>query len=233
MISPRNRHLAALGIVVCGFISSGLVGCSEKAPEQPQQSNLPERNYTDEPEQAPAPRRLTVRDLNLADGVEYPTPRIPSDAALARAIADFAGALKSGDADALRPLLTEEGQAVLSTLVESGDWPGASSAIDSVRVCTVLESGPTASVGLGVRDDSGAYLTGWAAISDGGTWTFSGLAIEPATASSLSALDGSPLTELALPIAGAPTIDQAAPAAPTDEPTAPQPSQPSTARPRG
>jgi hypothetical protein len=174
-----------------------------------------------------------VSDLDLADGVEYPTPRIPADAALARAIADFAGALKSGDTDTLRSLLSEEGQAVLSTLAESGDWSGASTGIEAVRVCTVLEEDSTASIGLGISDDSGAYLTGWTATSDGGRWTFAGLAIEPVMASSLSSLDGSALTQLPLPIAGASTVEQTAPVAPTDEPAAPPPSQPSTARPRG
>lgn len=156
---------------------------------------------------APVAPRASVGDLRLHPKVQFPEERLPEDPEGAQAVADLASAVASGDANALRALLSPSDATVLGMLVESGQWTRQADATQVVRVCVINHPADGSwQVGLGVQDSLGAFLMGWEASTGGDPWTFASLPIEPRFAQSAVELDGAELKLLAMP-AARPVVD--------------------------
>lgn len=197
MTSLRNAWtIAALAGLVGGAL---LVGCGESS-ESPEAAPAPAPVETS---RRPAPVRPPVASLNMDDRVEFPADRVPTDAALAQAIANLASALVTGDASEIEGVLDASGDAVLSDLQARGSWEEATNGIERVRITRVETRERGAQLGVAVLDASGAYLLGWEALLVDGAWVFSGLAIETQSALTLAELDAAPLTIRMTPLASA------------------------------
>lgn len=192
-----------------------LGGCKKKATLTGRNTNVQDSAPTTR--QPTRPARLQPEDLNLAAGVQFPANMIPDDEQAARAIATFASALSTGDSDALASMLDRSDAAVLERLVSTGGWDTGAEAIKVVRVCTIQEDAGSFLLGLGVEDNHGAYLLGWAGALEGDGWKFSALPIVSPPASKASDLDGVAMTNLNIPEPG-PVVAETAPArAPVDD----------------
>jgi hypothetical protein len=211
MTSPRNAWIIA---ALAGFAGATLVvGCGE-SKESPEAAPAPPPVETS---RRPEPVRPTVASLDMDDRVEFPADRVPTDAALAQAIADLASALVTGDASEIEGVLDASGDAVLSDLLARGSWEEATNGIERVRVTRVESREGGAQVGVAVLDASGAYLLGWEALLVDGGWVFGGLAIEPQSALTLAELDAAPLTIRMTPMASAEAPETPAAPPPIEE----------------
>lgn len=190
-----SRRLALIA-ATSALALPGACGGSESEPEASRPAPPP-RDTT--PVDRPEPVRTA--SLTMAEGVEFPDDRAPSDRSLAQAVADLASALATGDSDAMASLLDPAGAAVLDDLEARGAWERSTASIERVRVTRVEPSAGTARVAIGVLDGPEAYLLGWEAMQQDGRWMFSGLAIEPQTALTLADLDGAALTVRMTPVA--------------------------------
>lgn len=137
--------------------------------------------------------RLRPSDLNLVESVQFPVERIPASEDAARAVAALANAIAQGDADALRGMLGRSDAGVLDFLVSSGDWAESTSNTTVVRVCALEATDNSVRVGLGLEDDTGAYLLGWEGQQSRGVWQFSALPVNSPPAAQASDLDGAAL----------------------------------------
>ncbi len=163
-------------------------------------------------EEAPAPqpvqRKAVVKqvdpleNLQLDPRVQFPRERAPASPEQAKAVADLANAVATGDDSSLSGMLDRPMRAVLEDLVASGDWGSSTSGIEVVRVVSLEGDDTQFSVGLGVQDPDGAYLLAWEGRAEGDTWIFSGLAAEDVTAPRASDLDGASLVAVGVPTPG-------------------------------
>ncbi|MFG0275658.1 MAG: hypothetical protein ACF8QF_11420 [Phycisphaerales bacterium] len=210
MTSLRNAW------TVCALVGFGgaalLAGCGE-SNETPEAAPAPAPVETS---RRPDPVRPPVASLEMDDRVEFPADRVPTDPALAQAIANLASALIAGDGAEIEGVLNASGDAVLSDLQARGSWEDATAGIERVRVTRVESRDGGAQVGVAVQDASGAYLLGWEALQIDGAWVFGGLAIEPQSARTLAELDAAPLTIRMTPVASA-AAEAAQPAPPPIE----------------
>jgi hypothetical protein len=113
--------------------------------------------------------------------VQFPQKEAPTDETLARAVIDFADALAKGDSTKFGSMLTSGTRPFLDQLTGDGSWEEATSKIEAVRVITLTDLDPPAPPSAeqtfamlyyAVQEPSGAYLMGWSARKDGGTWKF-------------------------------------------------------------
>ncbi len=171
---------------------------------------------------APPPPPDPWEGITLAAKVEFPKEKGPSDANLLRAAVDLANALAKGDDAAMMPLLSRRDQSVLKDLAERGEWKTQTANLELVRVCALSVEDGKAKLGLGVQDKAGAYLLAFEGENAGGSWTFSGLAIEPKTARAAADLDGVELKVRPITVAAAAAAPTPAPKpedAPPEEPS--------------
>lgn len=236
----RTNQLASIPLWA-SVLFLGLAGCEKKEAPAPQASSsggVGMRSIGDDA----APARATAADLKLHPKVQFPDERIPESLELAQAIADLAGAIAGGSADALDAMISAPDRAVLKMLVDSGEWKRRSDAVRVVRVC-VLNETPDLQVGFGIEDGAGAFLMGWSSAAGSQAWSFSNMPIEPRFAGVAKELDGAELKLLALP-SGVPTAVAAVVPEETKEPAekkdnpdkpakrkAPPPPAPGTLRP--
>jgi hypothetical protein len=179
---------AALGMIMVAGLA--LPACEKKQAPQQQPAPAP----------APAPKPVASLDgVKLHPKVQFPDTSLPSSQEAVDAIAALAGAMASGDAAAMQRLLGERDQAVLKTLVETGEWQRQADSTKVVRICSIKEEGSTVRVGIALQDAMGAFLTGWEATSAGDAWVFGGIAIAPKLGVSAADLDGAELALLELP----------------------------------
>lgn len=193
-IRISSQRVLALCVASAVCVSTVLVGCEEKAA-------APSASTQAAPSTpAPKPRALVTLDgVKLHDRLEFPEERLPSSQEMVDPIVKLASAIAAGDSQGLSQLLGPTDNAVLKSLVESGQWKAQSDAIEAVRVCVVNESASGLQIGLGVRDKMGSFLTAWEGQGSGESWTFRGIAIEPRTAADLRELDGVELRLLGAP----------------------------------
>lgn len=176
---------------------------------------------------APPPPPDPWEGITLAAKVEFPKEKGPSDGNLLRATVDLANALAKGDEAAMMPLLSRRDQSVLKDLAERGEWKTQTANLELVRVCALNVEDGKAKLGLGVQDKAGAYLLAFEGENAGGSWTFSGLAIEPKTARAAADLDGVELNIRPISVAAA----AAAPVPPAPKPEDAQPEESSSSSP--
>lgn len=142
----------------------------------------------------PVAPRWSVSDLQMDARVQFPDRAKPNSEELAQAVADFASALVTGDADAFGGLLSSDGKAVLSALTASGDWSPATKDLRAVRVCRIDdEASGTPVLALGIEDDFGATLLAWRIEQQGGSYAFAPMPIDPPIAERVAMLDDAPL----------------------------------------
>lgn len=126
----------------------------------------------------PPPEPVRVGTLIQTSGadprVAFPQEKAPTDAQLARAVIRLADAIARGDAEALRPQLTEDAAAVLTELESSGAWAEATRSIEQVRV---VDLGPE-QVTLAVQRPGSAYPLRWAVHSSDGPIRFGGAPVD-------------------------------------------------------
>ncbi len=191
MSRERNPMFSLTAVLAAGAIalsSVSLLGCGKEEPPPPPPP--PPRPV------AQAPEPLRAEEIVTDPRVQFPQQYIPVDESLARAVANFAANLAAGDRSALEASLDAPSRATLDLLVDSGQWTGATSAIQVVRIVRLDPAGDSAQIGLAIQDSRGAYLTGWKAQSSGGAWVFGAMPSPPRTAMTAAHLDGASLVEL-------------------------------------
>lgn len=197
MMNPRDAVRPAWICLAIGLAAGA--GCEKKETTSSQRGGSQGMAV-----RSPVAPRVNISDLRLHPKVQFPEERIPADPEEAQAVADLASAVASGDADALRALVSPVDATVLGMLVDSGQWSRQVEATQVVRVCVINHPADGSwQVGLGVQDSLGAFLMGWEASGSGRPWTFASLPIEPRLASSAVELDGVELKLLGLPAARA------------------------------
>ena len=137
-MNPSNQSSPRAAILLSLLLAplAGLAACSQEAPPPPPVTSSAIDTFRDDfspPEQI-TPTRTP---LQLATGVSFPDERRPAEDALALSIAALANALANGDVQGMSQVLTDESQAVLNQLVETGLWLESTDNIQQVRVVTV------------------------------------------------------------------------------------------------
>lgn len=175
----RNAFRAVLAASL--FAGAGAMSaCKEEAPPPPPP-----------PPPKQAARPVDAQSFVSDPRVQFPQEHAPIDESLARAVANFASALASGDASVIRPMLDNPGRAVLDEQVETGAWERETEGIEVVRVVSLTRNGENASFTLAVQDPRGAYLLGWKAVqSNGESWIIGGAPAPDTRAARASDLAG-------------------------------------------
>lgn len=119
-------------------------------------------------------QKVDAQSLVSDPRVQFPQENAPTNESLARAVADLASALASGDNAAFALHLDGPSKQVLAEQVANGSWARETANIEVVRVIALNADGESASVTLAVQDPRGAYLLGWKAVGNGEDWTFGG-----------------------------------------------------------
>ncbi|MDX2114782.1 MAG: hypothetical protein SFZ24_04065 [Planctomycetota bacterium] len=219
-------------LIVAGLIAGALAlsGCgkSESSPQSSSQgagspggASMGEMDFGEPAPSRPAP---SLAQLKLHEKVQFPEERFPQSDEAKLAVAAFANSLAAGDMAGLTKRLSARDQAVLQTLVDSGQWEHHLETLKVVRVCVLSESGGAFQLGLGVEDDKGAYLTAWEATGSGDEWTFSSLSIDPRLGIVAADLDGAEIKLFSLE-AVEEQLASAAPAAPEPVPDEKKPDE--------
>ena len=164
MTRPTTRlgvHAALAVALLAGGVS--LSACKKEEPPPPP---------------PPPPRKVAqkvdAQSLVSDPRVQFPQDQAPTNESLARAVADLASALASGDDAAFAALLDGPSKQVLAEQVANGSWARETANIEVVRVVALTADADSASVTLAVQDPRGAYLLGWKAVPSGDLWTFGG-----------------------------------------------------------
>ena len=117
-------------VALAGAWLALLPGCGEKeeaavAPPPP-------------PPPPPEPDRVELSlledELRPDARIAFPASSAPYDPTLARAVYRFAGALASGDAGAMRPMLDQPSREVLDWMRDDGTWSDSTASIEAVAV---------------------------------------------------------------------------------------------------
>lgn len=156
----------------------------------------------EEPPPAPPPPPAVVRvdpmaGISLDPRVQWPDDREAWTPELAEAIADLANSIAKGDLDTMQAVLGPLGRRVFAITFGEDTQAISRDGLEAVRVCVLheLEDGQ-AELGLGVQDETGAYLTGWIGREDGaGRWVFEPAPCASVTAERVSLLDSDRLPE--------------------------------------
>ncbi len=214
----RRRSLPAViaALLLCGVGGATVgvtAGCSDRSANQ-----KPQRQAAPPPPTEPEKPAVSLASLKLHPKAQFPEERAPSSQAVAQAVAAFASALASGADERMKSMLDSRDQAVLGSLIESGEWRRQTESIKVVRVSAINEvDAGRFQLGLGIQDTNGAFLSAWEAKGSGDSWTFTGFAAAPRFASNVAELDGVSLTALGLPEAKAPEKKISAPEPPPEE----------------
>lgn len=185
MTSRKSPILILAGLTLLPAALLAIPGCGKK--EEPPPPPPPP------PPVVRAPDPVRVDELITDPRVQFPQKFVPIDESLARAVVDFASDLAAGDREGFEAALDAPARSTLDLLVESGQWTGATAAIQVVRVVRLDASGSTADVGLAIQDAQGAYLTGWKAQQSGDRWVFGAMPSPPRSALTAAELDGAAL----------------------------------------
>jgi len=180
---------------------------------------------TQAPPPPPPPEPVRVGTLIQTSGadprVAFPQEKAPTDAQLARAVIRLADAIARGDADALRPQLTEDAAATLAELESSGAWAESTASIEQVRV---VDLGPE-QVTLAVQKPGSAYPLRWAVHTGSGSIRFGGAPVDDVVLQRASQFDAG-VPERSSAQAAIPVAAQTAPAASnTESPESDEPEQ--------
>lgn len=178
----RRTRTVLPALLLCGAVVIA-PGCKKKAPPPPPPP----------PPSAPAaPPPVNVASMLTDPRVQFAESAAPTDESLARAVVAFAGAMASGDAGVVEPMLDPLAKATLANLRASGQWSRATSGLEGVRVVALSSAGDGFALGLAIKPkDEPAYLTGWRVrANDAGGWVFSGSPTSLQTAGQLAELDG-------------------------------------------
>lgn len=164
-------------VALAGAWLALLPGCGEKeeaavAPPPP-------------PPPPPEPDRVELSlledELRPDARIAFPASSAPYDPTLARAVYRFAGALASGDAGAMRPMLDQPSREVLDWMRDDGTWSDSTASIEAVAVPHLDQTPATArearsaEVYLAVQSPGGSYVLGWEARRAAGSWVFGGI----------------------------------------------------------
>lgn len=210
------RRIPAFAALVAAAVT--LAGCGGSESSSSQNS---------EPQAAPPPRAYeppapaaSLAGVKLHPKVQFPKERLPSTQEATDAVAAFASALAGGDHAAFASMLAPLDRAVLNPLVAGGEWRRLTDAIKVVRVCVISEPSAAAiQVGLGIEDESGAFLSAWEGTPGTGGYLFTAMAVEPKTAARAVELDGAALNLREAPKVEAPKVSELTP------PPAPKPEE--------
>lgn len=183
MTNPHNHARTARAALLVLPLAACLLapGCGEKKEEA-----APPPPVSAPPPPPPDP----LENVKLDPRVEFPPERAPTNPALAEAVAAISNAIVKSDHAALRPLLARRDQSVLDDLVARGDWKLETERLERVRVCTLTTEEGMVKLALGLQNADGADLIAFEGSDSGGSWVFTGLAIEPAMARTAKDLDG-------------------------------------------
>lgn len=174
-------------IFLTAIVAAALAGCGGESDEQAQTAPPP-RPVVE------APKQVNVQSLIGDKRVQFPQARAPTDESLARAVVGLAEGLASGNEEALRPMLDASARGVLDQLIESGRWSDATGEIEAVRIVSLDQGEEGTTIGLAIQTSKGAYLTGWRATGQRGSWTFGATPTPETTAPTAADLDGAALS---------------------------------------
>jgi hypothetical protein len=167
-MTTRTKPTTRFGIhaaLVVALLASGasLSACKKEEPPPPP---------------PPPPRKVAqkvdAQSLVSDPRVQFPQDHAPTSESLARAVAQLASAIASGNNTAFAGLLDGPSKEVLAEQVKSGAWARETSDIEVVRVVGLTSDAESATLTLAVQDPRGAYLLGWKGVSSGDLWTFGG-----------------------------------------------------------
>ncbi|MCA9287520.1 MAG: hypothetical protein KDA05_02990, partial [Phycisphaerales bacterium] len=138
--------------------------------------------------QLPEPVNISgvLRAIDADERVQFPQARAPQSESLARAMAQFAGALVNGQHREFAGFLAPESRPVLDDLVADGRWDEGVSQVEAVRVVHYNTTGTREVDGalevtgaqfvLAIQEPGEAYTLGWRASQDrGGAWKFAAM----------------------------------------------------------
>lgn len=221
MTNPRNHRPLAAALLALALLAPSLaiVGCGKKKAPPPPPPPPPPR--------AAAPEPVEVERLAGDQRVQFPQAFAPTDEALARAVADFATALATGDHSAAARMFDAPAKSLLAMEVASGEWKAATDNLKAVRIVALSPADGGASLGLAIQPASGdAYLTGWRLRNDGSSWVVSGLPVVAKSAPSPAALDNADLSPPIVKVEAPPAAPPANPTPATAEPATAAPGKP-------
>lgn len=199
-LAVASSMAPALAIVAAGGL---LIGCKKPKPAPPPPPPPPPRVVA-----PPRPDPVNISGVLTAVGadqrVQFPQQRAPEDEALAKAVAQFAGALAKGSSREFGTYLADESRSILDDLVADGRWEEGVAGIEAVRVVhmttqMVEREGAMVVSGaqfvLAIQEPGEAYTLGWQARPRGEDgWQFAAIETGGDTKSRASEWDSDSIT---------------------------------------
>jgi len=203
-----TTSLSPFFITTVGVVGvATLAGCNKPKPlPPPPPPPPPVAREPDRPE--PANIAGVMAAIGADERVQFPQERAPENEDLAKAVAQFAGALAKGSSREFGSFLDASSRPILDDLVADGRWDDGTSQIEAVRIVhmtTMMTERDGAMVVnaaqfvLAIQEPGEAYTLGWRAAKDGDAWQFEAVPTSDATKSRASEWDADSMSAFSAP----------------------------------